>query len=116
MAFPWLTALKLIPWGDVVESAPAVLNAAKKLMEKRTGSPRGPAPSPDNPLASLQQEVSSLRDEQRRAAELISSLAAQNERLVEAVAILRVRTRVLMYASLVLTVALIALAIYILAR
>ncbi len=115
MAFPWLTALKLIPWGDVVESAPAVLNAAKKLLERRAGAPRAPAPS-DDPLASLQQELSGLRDEQRRAAELISSLAAQNERLVEAVEILRIRTRVLMYASLALTAALIALAVHVLAR
>ncbi|MCD6041692.1 MAG: hypothetical protein K0R40_1295 [Burkholderiales bacterium] len=116
MAFPWLTALKLIPWGDVVESAPAVLNAAKKLLEKRAGAPRAPAPSSDDPFASLQQELSGLKDEQRRAAELISSLAAQNERLVEAVEILRVRTRLLMYASLAVTAALIALAMYALTR
>lgn len=116
MAFPWLTALKLIPWGDVVESAPAVLNAAKKLLEKRAGAPRAPAPSPDDPFASLQQELSGLKDEQRRAAELISSLAAQNERLVEAVEILRVRTRLLMYASLAVSAALIALTMYALTR
>ena len=25
MALPWLTALKVIPWGDVIEHAPKVL-------------------------------------------------------------------------------------------
>jgi hypothetical protein len=112
MAIPWLTAFKLIPWRDVVENAPAVLNAAKKLWDKRAGAQSAPAPSPDNPFASLQQEVSMLREEQRRAAELISSLAAQNERLVEAVEILRIRTRVLMYACLALAAALVALAFW----
>ena len=30
----WLTALKLVPWGDVIEATPQIVNAAKKLMGK----------------------------------------------------------------------------------
>jgi len=81
----WLTALKLIPWRDVVENAPAVLRTARKLWDKQ---PAGP---------SLEQEVAALREEARRAAAVIESLAEQNTRLVQAVEILRVRTRLLMY-------------------
>jgi hypothetical protein len=86
MAISWLTALKLIPWRDVVENAPTVLRTARKLWNK------------EKPEPSLQQEVASLREEARRAAEVIESLAEQNARLVQAVEILRVRTRLLTYA------------------
>ena len=35
MAISWIAALKLVPWGDVIEAAPHVLKAAKGL---RSGS------------------------------------------------------------------------------
>ena len=35
MAIPWLMALKVIPWGDVIEHAPSVLKAARKLMDRQ---------------------------------------------------------------------------------
>ena len=28
----WVTALKLVPWGDVIEATPQILQAAKKLL------------------------------------------------------------------------------------
>ena len=31
MAIGWMTALKIIPWGDVLESAPHIVKAAKHL-------------------------------------------------------------------------------------
>ena len=31
MAFGWMTALKIIPWGSVLESAPHIVRAAKQL-------------------------------------------------------------------------------------
>ena len=34
MAISWVTALKLVPWGDVIQAAPSVLKAAKGLMKK----------------------------------------------------------------------------------
>ena len=105
MAISWLTALKLIPWRDVVENAPTVLRTAKKLWDKQ--------PPPDT---SLRQEVASLREEARRAAEVIESLAEQNTRLVQAVDILRVRTRVLTYALGTVSVVLAAVVVFLLAR
>jgi hypothetical protein len=105
MAISWLTALKLIPWRDVVENAPTVLRTARKLWDKQ------PPPEP-----SLQREVASLREEARRAAEVIASLAEQNTRLVEAVEVLRVRTRLLMYALGSLAALLVVLLVLILTR
>jgi hypothetical protein len=105
MAISWITALKLIPWRDVVENAPTVLRTAKKLWDKH--------PPPDK---SLQQEVAALREEAQRAAQVIESLAEQNTRLIQAVEILRVRTRMLIYGVAALSVALLALLAYLVAR
>lgn len=104
MAAGWITALKLIPWDDVVANAPAVLRGAKKLFGK-TGQA---AQAPDR-LGALEQEVAQLREQADTAAGVISSLAEQNARLVEAVDLLRVRTRILIAACGVLAVALVAL-------
>lgn len=103
MAISWITALKLIPWRDVVENAPTVLRTARNLWNK------------EQPEPLLQQEVASLREEARRAAEVIESLAEQNTRLVQAVEILRVRTRVLMYALGAVTVGLVAVIVFLIA-
>jgi hypothetical protein len=100
----WLTALKFIPWRTVMENAPTVLRTAKKLWDNQ--------PPPDT---SLQQEVASLREEAQRAAAVIESLAEQNARLVQAVEILRVRTRLLMYALGAVTAVLLVLVVITLA-
>ena len=34
MAVPWLSALKVIPWGNVIEHAPSVLDKARDLIDK----------------------------------------------------------------------------------
>lgn len=103
MAVSWITALKVIPWGDVVENAPAVLRAAKKLWSR-------------NEASSLQQEVAQLREQAESAARLISSLAEQNARLIEAVDLLRLRTRVLLITCSALVVATVALAALVVLR
>ena len=108
MAAGWLTALKLIPWDDVVANAPAVLRGAKKLWGK-TGQPE---PAPDR-VGALEHEVAQLREQAATAAGVISSLAEQNARLVEAVDLLRVRTRILMAACGLLALALVAVVVLI---
>src|SRR5260370_26105488 len=35
MAISWITALKLVPWGDVIEATPQVVKAAKNLLRKK---------------------------------------------------------------------------------
>ena len=35
MAISWITALKLVPWGDVIEATPQVVKAAKSLLRKK---------------------------------------------------------------------------------
>ena len=114
MAINWITAFKLIPWRDVVENAPTVLGAARKLWDKRAAAPM-PEPEPDTAphphLATLQQELASLKEEAARTAELLKALAEQNTRLVEAIDVLRARTRLMLYTTLVLVVWAVALAV-----
>lgn len=130
MALPWLTALKVIPWGDVIEHAPKVLKGARDLLDRQRqrrheteASPRDPnahvieMPGPTPPevhelqrqLAAARDEVTRLQQTQDRITQTVAELAEQNTRLVAAVELLRKRTRLLMGAVLVLAVGLGAL-------
>ncbi|MFP8834888.1 hypothetical protein ACLIJR_11505 [Hydrogenophaga sp. XSHU_21] len=123
MAIPWLVALKVIPWGDVIEHAPKVLNAARKLLDKQkppvTPVPAGPPLDPTaeppslgelrNRLIEARQLIDQQAGVQQQMAQTLGELAEQNARLVEAVQLLRVRTRVLMAVALVLAVGVLVL-------
>ena len=116
MAIPWIAALKIIPWGDVIEHAPKVLNAARKLLDKNkapatpapAGPPLDPAAEPPtlgelrNRLIEARQLIDQQAAVQQQMAQTLSELAEQNARLVEAVELLRVRTRALIAAVAVL--------------
>jgi hypothetical protein len=127
MAIPWLLALKVIPWGDVIEHAPKVLNAARKLMDRQRTEP-APAVSTTanadwvgetqpslgelkNRLIAAQVQLDRQADTQEQLAQTLAELAEQNARLVSAVEVLRLRTRMLLWgaAALVLAVAWLAL-------
>ncbi len=112
MAIGWMTALKLVPWADVIEATPQILQAARRLM----GSTRkGPATDMEaaaadagggavtmttaDQLAVLRDALVQLQDEQRASAQLIESLAEQNAVLVRAVDALRQRQQRLVWAA-----------------
>jgi hypothetical protein len=42
MAIGWLTVLKMVPWGEVIENAPKVAIGAKKLWDKVGRKPATP--------------------------------------------------------------------------
>ena len=118
MAIPWLVALKVIPWGDVIEHAPTVLNAARKLLDRSKTPPAGTtAPAPldlgeapptlgelKNRLIEARQLIDQQAAVQTQMAQTLTELAEQNARLVGAVDLLRKRTRLLMWALAVLAV------------
>jgi hypothetical protein len=123
MAIPWLLALKVIPWGDVIEHAPKVLKGARDLLDRQRGreapasDPRTQAiemPGPATPeVRALQQQLAAARDDigrlqqtQDQITQTLAELAEQNSRLVVAVELLRKRTRLLMGAVVVLAVVL----------
>jgi hypothetical protein len=111
-----MTALKVIPWSDVIEAAPGVVKGARKIFA-RSQEPDATHEAPTATglvgNAELQQRVVQLEaalaqqaEQQQASAKLIETLAEQNARIVQAVDILRVRTRLLMGACVVLAVAL----------
>lgn len=116
MPISWLTALKVIPWGDVIEHAPTVLKGAKRLLERQSSAPAASASehesAPD--LATLQQQVAALRHQQAsdmaQLTQTVAALAEQNTQLVEAVDVLRWRTRWLGAAVVLLGAGLVWLA------
>jgi hypothetical protein len=122
----WLTALKLVPWGEVIEATPQILTAARKLMGKTRASADGTqshpadaggtaAPTPlEEQIEALAQRVALLEQEQRDSAALIQSLAEQNAVVVRAVEALRRRSQRLMGAVAVLGAACAALGIWVL--
>ena len=114
MAIPWLTALKVIPWGDVIEHAPSVLKAARKLMDRQPTQPTDPAGTPvtttpvsavpslgelKNALIAAQGQIDRQAQTQRELTETLAELAEQNTRLVSAVEVLRLRTRLLLWGG-----------------
>jgi hypothetical protein len=112
MAITWLTALKVIPWGDVIEAAPAVVKGARKMFTRTQDADAPVAPAPPGAempqrIVQLEASVAQLLEQQRAVAKLVETLAEQNARVVQAVDILRVRTRMLLVISTVLAIALV---------
>lgn len=115
----WMTALKLVPWRDVMEATPQILQTAKKLMGKTRAGSNEPGAgtmasadaleqqAPVSVAAQFQQlneRVAQLEQEQRAGAALIESLAEQNAVVIKAVEALRVRSQRLTVATGVLSV------------
>jgi hypothetical protein len=107
MALGWITVLKMVPWGDVIENAPKVASGAKKLWQnvgKRpvpaaTAASAG-AVEPSGPpalaalhaqVAALQAAVADLHQQMLVSSELIQSLADQNTQLIRRVELNRKR-------------------------
>jgi hypothetical protein len=114
MAIPWLMALKVIPWGDVIEHAPSVLKAARKLMDRQSPPAPGEAGTPatttpvsavpslgelKNALIAAQGQIDRQAQTQRELTATVTELAEQNARLISTVEVLRLRTRVLVWAG-----------------
>lgn len=123
MAISWLTALKAVPWADVVQAAPGIVKGARKLFTTVRGEATGrqsestafqgsaadSGKSLSVRLAEAQSALEALRAEQQTSAELIRSLAEQNVKVVEAIAILRARQRILLIVSALLSAAMVGM-------
>jgi hypothetical protein len=111
MAIGWMTALKIIPWGDVLESAPRIVKAAKHLFSAAkadSGNFAGASSSPigdglanlDKRTRLIEARIIELSNEQQSSTELIKSLAEQNALIVEAIEVFRVRVKILLIACI----------------
>lgn len=106
----WLTALKILPWGEMIEYAPKLVTGAQKLwqrikVEKAETDAITIEQVPESPDAiardvqELKQQLQDMQAQQLELSNLVSELAAQNQRLVSAVGVLRLRTRILFFIS-----------------
>jgi hypothetical protein len=117
MAFGWITALKIIPWKDVLENAPHIVKAAKNLYAgTKTDTSYSSETSDSSTFTSdsenteswdfrlhkIERKMLELNDEQESSVELIRSLAKQNVRIVEAIEVLRVRSKILLFICILL--------------
>jgi len=114
----WTTAFKAVPWLELMAAAPAVMKGARRLWDT-VRKQEAPVAEGQEPLAAqraLEVQIAELRQELTAASELVTNLAEQNGRLVEAIDILRMRTRVLLVFSAILAAGLVGLAIVVLVR
>ena len=108
MAIPWLSALKVIPWGDVISHAPGVLEKARDLMARKTADVAPPpmaAPNAHDEVPSLGElknrlldaslQIEALQQRQADLAQTVRALAEQNAALLAAVSGLRQTLRLL---------------------
>ncbi|GAA6143046.1 hypothetical protein [Hydrogenophaga sp. 5NK40-0174] len=139
MAIPWLTALKVVPWGDVIEHAPKVLGAARQLLERQKERQRKkledgetPLPAsgadddqtgPADPVEELRltleaqaAEIDRLRQTQMALTDTLAELAEQHARLVTTAEALRIRSRTLGWCLVALALGFVAGGIWLLSR
>lgn len=121
MALSWLTALKAVPWADVVQAAPGIVQGARKLFTAAKGyaesgtAEAGPGATRGGGLEArlqpIETAIDALQSEQRSTAELIRSLAEQNASIIAALDLMRNRVRIVTGVCIGLAIALAALAL-----
>ncbi|NUU00359.1 hypothetical protein HNO84_02030 [Herbaspirillum robiniae] len=112
MGFSWMSAIKLIPWGDVVQATPGIVKGARDLWS-RTRKTKSEVQAQDlapatGDTAQLAQRIRQLEEEQLEASQLINTLAEQNAQLVAAMDKLRTRVRALTAFGVLLALGLVA--------
>jgi hypothetical protein len=107
MSWLWL---KDVPWGTILASAPALVDSARKLLERRsqTTQQAGVDAGGSDPAA-LVARIQALEARQQKIAELIESLARSNEQLTAAVQYLRSRAAWNFRIAIVLAIAVVFL-------
>ncbi|MGB8436202.1 MAG: hypothetical protein WCE38_18275 [Burkholderiales bacterium] len=118
MAFSWIAAFKVIPWGDVIAAAPTVARTARDLWRGLSKSrstdtvasaagaaPGGPTPTAYEEIQSLRTDLTETRAQLLASSEVLQALAEQDEKLIAAIEVLRVRTRVLAFVCVALAIA-----------
>ncbi|BCL75167.1 hypothetical protein JHS3_09030 [Jeongeupia sp. HS-3] len=124
MAINWLIALQAIPWGQVLENTPKIIDATKKLFTRAKEAeplreividPDGQADDATR-LTRLERLVEENRNEVidlhqglQASTKLIGELAEQNARMIGEIETLRRRGRVQFWFCVVLALAFLGL-------
>lgn len=125
MAIPWLAALQLVPWSQVIEHAPKVLAKAQELLRRR-GAPVDPVDRPQTDVSDIDRDaidpvqlVRRISELERRVefqrlqldqqAQMLGELAEQSASLIAAVEMQRRRIRWLRLGLYGLVIAILAI-------
>lgn len=106
----------MIPWDEVVRNAPSIIDGSKKLWSTVARRSQHDATDMESRVASLEAQVSELRQELISSADLIKALAEQNSQLVRVAGALQARVRLLVGAVAVLGIGALVSAVLLLAR
>lgn len=126
MAVRWIASFKSIPWTKVLSVAPTIVDGARKLwsnvtrkdariqkppilLEEKVYSPDPFISVIEKQMQALELRTAQLGEEMASSSEIIDKLAEQQSQLVQAVDILRVRTRALLWVCGLLGLAIILL-------
>jgi hypothetical protein len=130
MAISWITALKLVPWDEVIKATPQLLKTTKSLLKKKApidgamdaASPVSTTSSSGIPLSTGEQalqliqaqesRIAFLQQAQHQSIEVIEQLVEQNAQIVKTVDALRTGSQRLLRAVVVLSVVVLGLLIY----
>ena len=131
MAISWVTALKMVPWADVIQAAPTVLKAAKGLMKKSPEQELEEAAHAAFPehrasalasnagelalqqVAQLEARIQQLEASQHATHQVLEKMAEQQAQIVKTVGLLRTGATRLAWACGVLGATVAGLLIYI---
>lgn len=99
MAIAWMTVLKKVPWNEVINNAPIIVDGAKKLWNNvgnraaetlSTGSDAANMfISNADKIGALEDTVNQLRNQLATSTELIKALADQDAQLIKRLEIQR---------------------------
>ncbi len=133
MAIGWFSVLQAVPWGQVIDNAPKVVEGAKKLwstVSKKSGpqefevSDVQSTYSDDaealsairNRLTALEKSAADLHKQMLASSELIKTLADQNAQLIKRIEANRKRMVWLTVVCVVMSVAAIAGLVFVLSN
>lgn len=104
-----------VPWAQIVRLMPSILELSHELLKRTRRPPASEQPAQDtsaSATAALEARVVDLEENERRQAELVTSIANQLEQLATAVTALHRRWRILVAGQVAAgIVAVIALAL-----
>jgi len=127
VAAPWLTVLKVVPWIEVIRKAPEIADGARKFWHAVSGKQEYQEPEAydvpyselDNAndrearIQSLEMQLAKLQTQMVESSKLLKTLADQHEQLVANLEDSRRRLGRLSRMTMVLVVALLAVAAWI---
>ena len=95
-----------VPWGQIIQWAPQIISLSRELLQRARGGGAPGKPVTTGSPEELAGRVAALEDNERRQAELVDRMAAQQAQLSDAVLSLHRQLRALAVAVIVLAVVL----------